>query len=412
LLSPVHRRHPFVFIDAPSVSDPELEVLRACGTIHMTPERAVWLQRALTAPLDTERLLRLAKRHRLTPLLHHHLQAAGCDAVPEVLAEALQVAYAANARRNLFLAAELVRIVRWLEAEAIPVLALKGPVLAVTAFGDLALRQFYDLDLLVPPEHVLHARRLLLANGYVADADEAEVEATLRKPEKSQVVLRHDATGQAVELHWRLVPERLSYGFQAKALRERGQDVPLAGTTVRTLAPEDLLVYLCAHGTKHVWRRLHWLVSVAAVLHATPDLDWGRCWAVAGEVRSRRPLRLALALVRDVLGEPLPPVAARWVEDDRRVRWLVAWVHRRLYAGQHREDGVAYNAFLLLTRERLRDGLRHGMGRLRTHLRPGPRDRTLITLPRALYPLYYVLRPLRLAGKAGIDLVRRLSGRF
>jgi hypothetical protein len=397
--------------DVPSASDPELEVLRACGTVRRTPERAAWLQRALDAPLDGDRLLRLAERHRLTPLLHHHLQALGSASVPEAVAEALRARHAANAQRNLFLAGELVRIVRRLEAEGIPVLALKGPVLAVTAFGDLALRQFYDLDLLVPPEDVLRTRRLLLANGYASDTDEAAVEATLQKPEKSQIALQHAATGQVVELHWRLVPERLAYDFQPAVLRERGQDVALAGTTVRTLAPEDLLVYLCAHGTKHVWRRLHWLVSVAALLQATPEIDGDRCWAVAGRVRSRRPLRLALALVRDVLGEPLPPVAEQWVEDDRRVRWLSAWVMRRIYAGEHREDGFAYNAFLLLARERLRDGLRHGAARLHARLQPGLHDRAMIALPRPLHPLYYVLRPLRLAGKAGADLVRRLSGR-
>jgi hypothetical protein len=344
-------------------------------------------------------------------LLHHHLQAMEPASVPEGVTQALQTSYVANAQRNLFLAAELVRVVRRLEAEGIPVLALKGPVLAVTAFGDLALRQFYDLDLLVPPEDVPRTRHLLLSNGYTTDTDAAEVEATLQKPEKSQIALRHAATGQVVELHWRLVPERLAYNFQPEVLRERGQDVSLAGTTIRTLAPEDLLVYLCAHGTKHVWRRLHWLVSVAALLQATPEIDWARCWTVAGHVRSRRPLRLALALVRDVLHEPLPSRVERWVKDDRRVRWLAAWVTRRIYAGEHREDGLAYNAFLLLTRERLRDGLQHSVGRLRSHLQPGSRDRALVTLPRALHPLYYVLRPLRLAGKAGADLVRRLSGR-
>jgi hypothetical protein len=41
----------------------------------------------------------------------------------------------------------------------------KGPALAVQAYGDLSLRQYDDLDLLIHEADVPRAYQLLIANG-------------------------------------------------------------------------------------------------------------------------------------------------------------------------------------------------------------------------------------------------------
>ena len=69
----------------------------------------------------------------------------------------------------LYLTAELLRILRLLDAHAIRAVPLKGPALAQSLYGDLALREFCDLDVLVQETDLRKARGLLEAQGYHLD---------------------------------------------------------------------------------------------------------------------------------------------------------------------------------------------------------------------------------------------------
>jgi hypothetical protein len=52
-------------------------------------------------------------------------------------------------RRNLYLAAEMLRLSGLFRAKGLMVIPYKGPLLALQAYGDFALRQFADLDFAV-----------------------------------------------------------------------------------------------------------------------------------------------------------------------------------------------------------------------------------------------------------------------
>ena len=58
------------------------------------------------------------------------------------------------------------RLVPYLEANGIETLVFKGPALAQSIYGRIALRPFLDLDILVQPRDVAKAWSLLKAEGY------------------------------------------------------------------------------------------------------------------------------------------------------------------------------------------------------------------------------------------------------
>ena len=74
--------------------------------------------------------------------------------------------YVANARRNLLLVGQLLMLLRLFKDNDIPIIPYKGAVLAASAYGDITLREFHDLDFLVQKDHLLKARDLLLSHGY------------------------------------------------------------------------------------------------------------------------------------------------------------------------------------------------------------------------------------------------------
>src|SRR2546426_10956064 len=105
------------------------------------------------------------------------------------------------ARRNLCLTGDLLSLLELFEARGIPAVPFKGPVLAVQAYGDVALREFRDLDILVTHRDITRARELLLARGFSAESD---------PPWNWHQRLRRD-DGLIVELHSEFAPPEFPY---------------------------------------------------------------------------------------------------------------------------------------------------------------------------------------------------------
>jgi hypothetical protein len=246
----------------------------------------------LGQPLDWAALLHLARTHGVLPLLSRSLHTIGPDMVPQDARAALQHAFQANTQRNLFLAGTLLKLLRLLEAYGIAAIPYRGPVLATLAYGNVALRQFGDLDLLVRPQDADRARALLWAQGYRW----RDGHPPARFPRLLKVYELLSADAQVlVELHWALTSATFFFPLNPASLWTRLETVSLLGTPVRSLAPEDLLLILCVHGAKHFWSRLGWICDVAAVLRVAPQLDWERCLAQASRLGGKRMLALGPA---------------------------------------------------------------------------------------------------------------------
>ncbi|HXL15489.1 MAG TPA: nucleotidyltransferase family protein [Methylomirabilota bacterium] len=382
---------------------PEAEILLICARVSLTPERRTRLDELLAQSPDWRRLIGLAERHGLLPLLAHHLVASAPASVPAGFRDELHGRVSAIVGRNLMMTSELIRVVRRLEAREIPALPYKGPVLAVAAYGSLALRSFDDLDLLVPRRHVREAARLLLEDGYqpVYRLTPAQ-EAAYFRTQCEYIVERDNVR---VELHWEIVPPYFSWPFDLEGLWGRAEPAVLAGATLRTLSVEDLLLVLCAHGSKHCWDRLEWIASFAEIVRRSASADWTRVRDGARRAGASRMLALSLALVRDLMEVELPPHAREPVERDPTARSLAHEVGRRILSGDAGMlDRPREVRFHLRARERLRDRTRYVL-RLATTQTLGDWD--LVDLPRGVDGLYRVIRPVRLLRKFGLRAISR-----
>ena len=311
------------------------------------------------------------------------------------------------ARRNLHLTGELLSLLDLFSAHGIPAVPFKGPVLAAVLLGDVALREFIDLDILVRQRDVGPAKDLLLSRGYRPELlVEAGHEAALLASGYHYPLRRDD--GLTVELHWALGPREFPYPLDVDDVWTRLQPVALGGRTVHTLGAEDLLLFLCAHGAKHCWWRRQWVADVAELIGREGGLDWD---TVVGRARARgaeRMLLLGLWLAYDLFDAPAPePLVAR-ARGDASVRALADDVRGRLFATNPAPLKPWHaHLFHLRVRERWRDRLRYCTW---VALTPTLGDWAWLRLPDALYPLYYVVRPIRLAVKYGARLIRSACG--
>src|ERR1700719_2339237 len=127
------------FCPAPSR---EAQLLICCATSVVTTERTTRLHAIINEGVDWYLVTHMAQVQAVMPLVYRYVTAALGDALPTDAAIGLRRAFFGNAVRNLHLARELTRLTALLEHGGVEPLALKGPVLALAAYGAINLRQF------------------------------------------------------------------------------------------------------------------------------------------------------------------------------------------------------------------------------------------------------------------------------
>jgi hypothetical protein len=334
-------------------------------------------------------------------VLGSFLAALGPDVLPEELQPVASARRQALARESLRLTGALIDLTRRFQSSGIEILPFKGPTLAHQAYGDVGLRWFADLDLLVHPDDLAPARELLLELDFLPSYPTTPARRQLLERRGSHESFeRADRTW--VELHWRLAAPLSEFGLDYDRLWRRLGTVRLAGQDLPALRPDDLLLVLALHGAKHAWERLGWICDVAMLIGAEPTLDWDALVTEAERMRARRVLLLALRLASGLLGAELPPDLADAARTDPAVARLAARVERGLF--EPPRSGAGTLGFHLATRAGWRDKLALVLGSV-TAL--NQRDLEVVALPDAALPLYFVTRPARLALKAVGHALRR-----
>jgi hypothetical protein len=377
-----------------------LSSVARCGPIARA-DAAV--RESLEASIDWDGVLDLAQRHGLAPLLHVHLDALPDAAVPKSVRARLWARAQAIARRNAVMAGELGAIVARLEAHGLGVVPYKGPTLAMRAYGDLALREFGDLDLLMRRGDVLHAKRILAADGYapVHELAPAQEQLLIDSRRDYELALAHRARGVLVEIHWRGDPHARIPPLDDPAWWAALPRMTLAdGTTCATLSTDELLLLLCVHGSKHLWSSLGWLVDVVELDRREAPADWGRIHASARRHGCERRLALAIALAAEVLDARLGDGAR--IPVDGPVRAMSRRIAADLFSPRQAKPHP-----LAAFRDALRmcDGsMQRAVLLADTAVAPGWGEWTRWRLPRSLFFLYPALRPVRLVAKYGLRI--------
>jgi hypothetical protein len=349
----------------------------------------------LVPDLDWTQVLELAEHHGVTPLVYQALNTRS-GFVPADILDKLRSRYEQTARRNLKFTAELFRILDCLEAQTIPAIPLKGPVLAATVYGDLALRDFSDLDVLIHSRDVGRAKAALRSLEYVIPAPFSNAEEGAYLDTGYEYTFDGPAGRNLLELQWNILPRFYAVAFDVDELFARSGAVPLCGRTVRALSPEDLFLTLATHAAKHAWVRLHWLRDIAGVVE-TQRLDWNTVTQRARRLGIARIAGVSLLLARRLLHANLPEEAQALCTADEGMVPLVESIEQKLRTAQeYNVESARYFLRMMRLRERCMDRARF-LWRLVSI--PGPGEWGVIRLPESLFPLYRVIRLFRLAAR-------------
>ncbi len=387
---------------------PANELLLQCLRTGIDENNSQRIQSLIRKDIDWVHLVQMATLHKVAPLLYQKLSPHFQADIPEQVLNELRNSYLSNLNLNAFLTRELFRILELLREAGIATIAFKGPVLAFSIYGDLGLRGFQDLDILIFREHMAQAKTLLHNAGY---------RLLLPVPPKQEAFFLHFHFEHAfkrqdgkvmIDLHWAPSPPYHSFTMDVRQLWQRSRNVALEGQPIRTLAPEDQFLILCEHGCKHRWGRLSWIVDVAGLLAVDPPLNLLETIERSKKIGSRRMVTLALYLAADLLQIRLPEEILELIIQDDRIKTLASYVYQQLFReGELVAQGFGpdADAFYLKTMLRRKDEVMPFVADL---LIPTSLELNLFSLPASFFFLYILSRPARLAAKYATNLLKRL----
>jgi hypothetical protein len=380
-------------------TSPEVELLLFCARTRTNPEISQRIREAAQKEIDWVQFIRLVLDHDALSLTYCNLHRICPDIVPSGVLEPLRVRHEVGIAERRRLAEELVGIVGLLDAQGIPAVPYKGPALAVRLYGDLSLRGFSDLDIVICERDVLRARQLLINRGYAPTekVENGELDQYLRKHHEMPFC-RTDGKVH-LDLHWRYTNRSTCLAGDPERFHHELETISIAGKEVRGLRLETYLLVLSMHAAKHKWSQLKLICDIAEILVA-PDLDWDYVLHEARDLGLRRALGTSLLVAQGVLGTAVPPRLAQQLKIDRAAKALATQACIRLFEepGQSWRTEPDYT-FELELRERFRDRTKIFLRYFLPKLKPNERDRAFLPLPGALSVGYYVVRPLRLALK-------------
>lgn len=258
--------------------------------------------------LDRDFFLRLARHHRLEPLLCYGLRNSRFAGIPTEIRAEWEARRRTSIATALYHQEALREIAAAFADHDLPFVVLKGEALSKAFYPQEGLRPYGDIDLLIRPETYELAKAVLIGLGF--RLRQAANEAEKRRHFGEIEFDKEGPVALTVDLHW----DTLMTSWEPQSLlSDHGtwaslDQVPLGSNTIPILKGEVLLIYLCVHfAFHHAFDGLILLCDLFLVLRRDAErTDWDRLIAMANRCQCRHALYWSLYLVKSLMAAPVP----------------------------------------------------------------------------------------------------------
>ena len=303
-----------------------------CGVLaDCEPEEWKETARRFVEELGDEHAFELAQANGVSSIVAHALiDAYGAEDVPLRWVRV----HEENFRRISAYLAELDRVAEKLAGESIRLVVLKNGGIARSIYPCPGCCPMGDLDILVEKRHFRRAHKILLDDGYQFEfrspLEEAKLEVVERDGGAEYWKILPGGEKLWIELQWRPVAGRWIRPDQEPSTEElMARSVPILGTAVRLLAPEDNLLQMALHTAKHSYVR-----APGFRLHLDIDhivrrqmVDWDVFVNRVMKLQVKTPVFFSLALPKVLFGTPVPDAV---LDDLKPDQWKISIINRWL----------------------------------------------------------------------------------
>ena len=369
----------------------------ACCQTDLTEEDTAFIISYLNTSLTTHhtsRIISMSARHGILPLIYKTLKKLLEDHpdTSSSLLNELKVQYLHIAQKNILMSAELLGIMKLFKENGIKALAFKGPTLSEMAYGDITLRQYGDLDILIKKEEIKKVEALCISMGYLPYYELTEVQKEVWYTYTKDMVFYHPQKQNIIEIHWLLLDTDFPIQIDLNRIWEQINTISLNKHPVDTFSSDSLLLYLCIHCSKHLGERIIWIKDIDQMIR-TQNLNWESIMIEVQHNNLHSMFFLGLYLSQNLFDTPLPKQIEEALKNEKSIPELSHYVLSSWTTPQ---------SMFQITKHRLKFFPSLKMKILYLHkiiLKPSQNEYQFTDLPKGLYWVYYLIRPYLLLKK-------------
>ncbi len=248
--------------------------------------------------INFDNIFKYAAKNEVLPIIYENLRTF--DNVPEELILKLRNAYLHSFKNNILNAEEMLRILRSLADAGVKAVPLKGSLASELVFRNIGAYPATDIDILVRPEDLKRAERILTESNY-RSVEGIRVKDLLM----SHYHFIYSKDIYFVELHWNLV-KRYFY-IPPEFWWNETEEIEYSGIKINMLSPERYLIYAIFRLFDHGFRPLKFFIFICGLLlKYKGEIDWQKLILFSKNYRMDRLLCFTLRLINDIFDVDIP----------------------------------------------------------------------------------------------------------
>lgn len=372
----------------------EDELIICCARTNIDAQTGNRIKQIINEEMDWEYVLKTASKHRVIPLFYSQINLLCPEDIPEHVMAVLKDQFKSNAYKNMMMLGELLKLLNLFESKGIIVIPYKGPVLAISTYNDIRLRQFVDLDIYVYEKDIPRVNKILLNEGYNPDfqIDESK---KVKYNELRRDFSFFSESGVKIEIHkmfqsWVFsLPDDENSFLDKKTALNITRDKIIINPSI-----ENMILILSIHNAGHRWSLLYWICDLAELIKNNEDVNWKYIIEKAEKLVIKRILLINLHLVMDLYDVILPILVNEEFKKDKSIKNLANLFKESLFKKSSKNFTLTDELMISIKiREKFIYGIRDCIKPLFT---PTLYELKTLPLPPYLWSFYSIYRPFNL----------------
>lgn len=343
---------------------------------------------------DWEGFVSLAYSHGIFPLVYRTLKEYA-HLIPEYIFAHMKQNYMDIVKQNMLMTSELIKVIKILEENGIEAISFKGPVLSQMAYGDVVSRQYCDLDILVKKENLIDLDRVLSLSDYEISIESKFLE-NYKLLEIGSDFSIFSKNNIHIEVHWNLFRKLINNDLNKYKIWNDKKKITLNNININTLEINNYLLYLCIHGSKHLWERIEWINDIERLI-SKYDIDWKYVLNQSKSLKNRRIFLLGILISQTFYSITIPSFINDEIKKDlilNKIESKIISFYQSRYFLQEGNLRDIMRKFVLISQ--LQDNKYETIKYFVSSIfKPTHYDVYFVTLPKQLDWLYYLIRPIR-----------------
>jgi|GEM_PF-3503540 len=289
---------------------------------------------------------------------------------------------------------ETDRLITLFKSKGIEILPYKGCTFSNEYYNDLSLRESNDIDLLVLKSDIALIQKIIYAEGYKSPTKYHYCKPSYQFEHIPSLDVNNDTDQKRkihVEFHYHILSQDFGMVIDNTPLMKSPIVANINGRQIPAPSHEAVCkIILTHHGMDDIWLSLKYYLDAAMLCKKDEHFDWSNVFDFCREYGFYTNACIGLNNMELLLGIKSPVMKSE-VNEDLRAKILDIFLLHDFY----KERYLKKTYLRVKTRDGYKWKAKMTWSLFMRFMRPKDLDFKLFNLPQLLYPLYYIIKPVR-----------------